>query len=722
MDQTEIAVPQQYYIAPRESARTEHSRALKYGKQFAVFDCYGNIQCAGQGEQGLFYRGTRHLSEFVLEIWRSTPLLLSSTIKTDNCFFSADLANVDVWRDASVAVPRGVLHILRSRFLADNVCYEQLRLKNFGRTEIRVPLTVRFAADFADIFEVRGMVRDRKGHHLPGRVDKNQAMLSYQGLDGILRETSILCTAAGGVRISDSEVYCDVNLAPQESSVIELSISCLRQAEQFSGKSYSVAFEAVTEELQATLDTFPQISSTNSRFTDWMKRSTADIVMMTIGNPETNYPYAGVPWFSTVFGRDGIIAAMETLWLSPAIAKGVLEFLAQTQAKEVKPEIEAEPGKILHEMRSGEMANLKEVPFGRYYGSVDATPLFLMLAGAYYERTGDREFVQKILPNLELALRWINDYGDMDHDGFVEYATHSARGLVQQGWKDSNDSVFHSDGSDAEAPIALCEVQGYVYAAKLAMAGLMAALGDDSQSSRLRAEAEALRHSFEDAFWCAELSTYALALDGNKRPCRVRSSNAGHCLFSGIANPERAQLVAGTLLGPEHFTGWGIRTLGTGAARYNPLSYHNGSVWPHDNAIIAAGLARYGFHESAGQILLAMLDASSLVELYRLPELFCGLERREGEGPTLYPVACSPQAWAAAAGFLVLQACLGIEIDDVKKHIVFNRPYLPPGIPQLSLKGLHCGQSSVDLLLVRDSNSVAIQVPFKLGDLDIVIK
>jgi glycogen debranching enzyme len=451
------------------------------------------------------------------------------------------------------------------------------------------------------------------------------------------------------------------------------------------------------------------MSSSNSRFNDWIGRSISDVQMMVAGNPEVNYPYAGVPWFGTVFGRDGIITALQTLWLNPAMARGVLECLAATQADRVEEASEAEPGKILHEMRCGEMAALGEVPFGRYYGSVDATPLFIILARAYFERTADCAFIQRLWPHIERALTWIDEFGDLDGDGFVEYRQRSAKGLVQQGWKDSNDSIFHADGKIAPPPIALCEVQGYVYAAKLAAAFLSRFTGSALRSASLEVEAENLRARFEEQFWCEELSTYALALDGEKKPCRVRSSNAGHCLYTGIALPERAGRVAETLFRPESFSGWGVRTVAVGESRYNPLSYHNGSIWPHDNSLVASGLAKYGYKELAGQIFMSLLDVSSMVDLNRLPELFCGIDRRPGEGPTLYPVACSPQAWAAAAPFLILQACLGIAIDPERKRILFDDPYLPEGIPTLTIKDLRCGNTSVDLFLERRHKSVLVQ-------------
>ncbi len=441
---------------------------------------------------------------------------------------------------------------------------------------------------------------------------------------------------------------------------------------------------------------------------------------MIVGNPEKNYPYAGVPWFSTVFGRDGIITALQTLWLCPQIARGVLEYLAQTQSANLNPAIEAEPGKILHEMRKGEMAAIGEVPFAQYYGTVDATPLFIVLAGAYYERTGDLGFVRAIWTNVERALQWIDTYGDADGDGFVEYSRHSEKGLVQQGWKDSNDSVFHADGALAEAPIALCEVQGYVYAAKRAAAHLSRAMGNNERCVALEAEAKILRGRFDEAFWCEDLSTYALALDRDKNQCRVRTSNAGHCLYTGIARQERALRIAETLLSSDSFSGWGIRTVAAGEARYNPLSYHNGSIWPHDNSIIASGLARYECKHLASLVLLSLLDASRWAELGRLPELFCGLDRQRGEGPTLYPVACSPQAWAAGAAFMVLQACLGASVEAKRNRIVFDRPYLPEGIPQLWIKGLRTADAAVDLFFERHADAVRVEVTYQQGHLDVI--
>ena len=485
------------------------------------------------------------------------------------------------------------------------------------------------------------------------------------------------------------------------------------------------AFDQARAEAKADLDyqksQLCRIESVNGQFNALVNRAASDLHMMITTLPTGPYPYAGVPWFNAPFGRDGIVTALECLWFHPSLAKGVLAYLASTQATEVIASQDAEPGKILHETRNGEMAALGEMPFGRYYGTVDATPLFVVLAGGYFDRTGDIRFIEGIWRNIEAALLWMDRYGDRDGDGFIEYDRQSSDGLLHQGWKDSDDAVFHSDGAPAQGAIAVCEVQGYAYAAWQASATMASALGRTRQAEEFLLRAVQLKNRFDRAFWCEELSTYGLALDGDKRLCQVRTSNAGHCLFSGIAVADRAARVAKTLLMPESFSGWGIRSVAASERRYNPMGYHSGAVWPHDNALIAYGLARYGLAHEALRVFEGLFDAGTYFDLHRIPELFCGFPRDPGEGPVLYPVACAPQAWSAGAVFLLLQACLGLRVSASKPELSFVRPALPPFLGEMRILGLRTANAEVDLLLTRHDHDVAVKVLRREGDVEIMV-
>jgi len=709
-----------YHILAASSPADERTRVLKHGDTFAVFDHYGDIKPGGLGEEGLYHDGTRFLSCLLLELEGGRPFFLSSTVRDENDQLAVTLTNPDLIREGQARFPLGTLHLAIKKFLWQGTCYQQFRIKNHGLESVETSLTLHFAADFADIFEVRGMQRKARGNDLPVDVTGNRVILGYRGLDGVVRRT-IIQFSSPSVMVTATAARLELSLRPQAESTFTMSVACVRQEASPRWLSFNEARTDAESDLERYNAWSCHLSTSNGLVNAWVNRAASDLHMMQTQLPTGPYPYAGVPWFNTPFGRDGIITALQCLWLRPALARGVLAYLASTQATEAIPEQDAEPGKILHETRNGEMAALKEMPFGKYYGSVDATPLFVVLAGAYYERTGDRAFVESLWPHVEGALRWIDAFGDRDGDGFVEYHRQSCDGLLHQGWKDSDDAVFHADGTLARGPIALCEVQGYVYAAWRAGATLAALLGRSEHAAELARRADLLRERFEQAFWCEELSTYALALDGQKRPCRVRTSNAGQCLFTGIASPDHAWRVARTLLSPESFSGWGIRTVASSEPHYNPMSYHNGCVWPHDNALIALGLARYGLGEMGLAIWTGMFEAGLHFDLHRMPELFCGFIQSAGEGPVPYPVACSPQAWSAASVFLFFQACLGLEINGPAAQVHFTRPLLPASLSELRIHNLEVAGAFVDLLLVRHEQDVGVNVLRREGNVQIIV-
>lgn len=542
-------------------------------------------------------------------------------------------------------------------------------------------------------------------------MGSDQVVLSYTGLDGRRRSTRLrFDPVPAALDVTGAEFVFD--LGPNEACKVLVEMTCDPGAAQTASLSRAF-FTAVRDSrraLRRSLSRATAIRTSNELFDELVRRSVSDLYMLMTDTSEGPYPYAGIPWFSTIFGRDALITALETLWLDPEIARGVISFLAVNQAMRVDPESDAEPGKILHEVRHGEMAELGEVPFRWYYGSIDSTPLFVVLCGAYLERTGDVATIRRVWPHVAAALEWIETWGDRDGDGFVEYERARQSGLANQGWKDSHDSIFHADGTLATGPIALCEVQAYVYGAYAAAASMADALGDAARARALEGKAGALRRRFDACFFDEALGTYVIALDGDKRPCRVRSSNAGHALFTGIAYEERAESVARGLMAARSFTGWGVRTVAAGAARYNPMSYHNGSVWPHDNAIVAAGLARYGRRDAAARILEGLFDASVFMDLKRLPELFCGFPRQRSRGPTFYPVACIPQSWAAAAPLSLLQSCLGLRFDPKEGVIGFDHPILPKFLGGVVLTGVGLCGTSVDIEVRGSGSSVVVGV------------
>lgn len=705
-----IRIGDQWYVAATAARADDSPHVLKHDESFALFDRFGDIQPWGAGEQGFYLEDTRFLSRQALTLGGVRPMFLSATVKEGNNLLVVELMNPDTVCGGERVLPKGEVHLFRAKLLWEGSCHEHLRLRHHGLAPVTLDLAIRFDADFADLFEVRGSVREQGGERLAPVWDGATLVFGYHGRDGRRRATRVVLDPPPAAW-ADTEARWHLEIAPQQELHLYCTVVCDIEGQPARPvPGYDAAYLANSEARARRQSGQCRLESSNPLMDLWLDRSASDLDMLTTALPSGPYPYAGVPWYSTTFGRDGLITARETLWLDPSLARGVLAHLAATQATAEEPQRDAEPGKILHEARKCEMARTGEVPFERYYGTVDATPLFVALAGAYWRRTGDLETVRALWPHVLAALQWIDRHGDRDGDGFVEYARRSRDGLVQQGWKDSQDSIFHADGRLAEPPIALCEVQAYVYEAKQRAAELAAALGDTAFAERLCAEAARMRERFQRQFWCEDIGCYALALDGAKRACRVATSNAGHALWTGIAAPDHAARMAERFMQPDFFSGWGIRTVASGPARYNPMSYHNGSIWPHDNALIAAGLARYGHTEAAMRLLTALFDASLHFSQHRLPELFCGFPRRAGEGPTLYPVACSPQAWAAAAVFGMLQGCLGLEIDAPGRCVFLHAPRLPEVVDWLALRGLRVGEASVDLLLTRHPQSVGVEM------------
>ncbi|MGC2315771.1 MAG: amylo-alpha-1,6-glucosidase [Bradyrhizobium sp.] len=707
-----------FYI-PMTGPAARPRRSLKHDDTFIVLDSHGDIGASAGGPDGLFNADTRYLARLELVLDEVQPLLLGSNLRDDNSSLTVDLTNPDIYGNGRIVLQKDMLHIVRTIFLWRGTAYQRIGVQNHGDRLASFDLTLLFDNDFADLFEVRGERRPRRGIGFSKILGSADISLEYDGLDGKSRCTALHFDPRP-TRLAVNAVTYHLDLAPQQVSPLFVSASCNKPA-TFRPAPFFRGLLAHRREMRRSTAGAASIETSNNIFNEVLCQAMADLNMLMTDTLQGRYPYAGIPWYSTTFGRDGIITALQMLWIDPSIARGVLKRLAFYQAKSVDPLADAEPGKILHEMRGGEMADLREVPFGQYYGSVDATPLFVLLAGLYVERTGDDETLAELWPSIEAALRWIDGAGDPDRDGFVEYRRASEQGLANQGWKDSYDAIFHADGRLAEGYIALAEVQGYVFAGKRLAARCAFRLGKCDVADKLEAEALRLAERFEEAFWCDELGTYALALDGAKQPCRVRTSNAGQLLFSGMVREDRARKVAADLMRPHFFTGWGIRTVARGEARYNPMSYHDGSIWPHDNALIALGFARYGLKHSVAHLFKALFDAATYMDLRRLPELFCGFRREKGRGPTLYPVACAPQAWASATPFTLLEAALGLEFDARRGEIRLRNPRLPAFLNELVLRELQLGPSSVDLRVSRHGDEVSLEVLRTRGRIQVSI-
>jgi len=714
-----ISVGDQYYILASTFTADLPKLVLKHDDAFFVADRRGDFPAIPDSEFGFYVSDTRFLDRFDLRVHDQRPLLLNAAVSHDNLQLAIDLTNADLHDGDTILVAGRMLHLARRLTLYGRELCQTLRVENFAAEAVRVRLDWRFGADFADVFEVRGLHRERRGTLLPPACEASMVRLAYKGLDGAVRTTLLAFEPAPTELTATEATY---QLVVPAGGRFDLSITVTTTVSPEDGGEPLSLPEIVRrrqEEQSRRSAAAAHITTAHEGLSGWLRRSRGDVHMLVTETSAGPMPYAGIPWYVAPFGRDSLITAFQLLPFEPQITRGTLRFLARYQGTHDDPFTDQEPGRILHELRRGEMAACREIPFIPYYGSVDATPLFVMLLAEYLRWTGDRALVGELWPSLERALGWI--LGAARDERYLRYARRSPVGLGNQGWKDSHDAIMHASGELAEAPIALAEVQGYKYAALLGAAEVADALGWP-EASKLRELAQRLRNRFDTDFWLDAERFYALALDGDDAPCRVISSNPGHCLWTGIALDKRAAAVSDRLMEPEMFSGWGLRTLSAGERRYNPMSYHNGSVWPHDTAIAAAGLRRYGRSEAFLTLATALFEAALEWEGARMPELFCGLPRAPGLAPTRYPVACSPQAWAAGVPFHLLSAMLGFSPDAQANRLTLIEPVLPPWLDWVEIRDLGLGASRLDFAVSRGSKTAAVELLSRRGDAELVVR
>jgi glycogen debranching enzyme len=686
-------------IACEHQTPVEHALVLKHNRYFFIADSHGDIKPPGQCALGLFHDDTRILSHYALRFHGGPPALLSAQVlRSYNG--QIDLSIKDAEFGGSSWDPKNCFHIRREILIEDRLI-ERITLTNYLVDPVDYWFELDVGCDFADIFEVRGWKRDQRGDYFAPQFNEGKLVFSYRGLDGKLLQSTIQFREPFPA-FDRTRARWQLNMPPNSHFQTEWQIySEIPSGNPVPGFCSDHKREEMDRFYGNWAAACTRWNTHHAGLQDTLARAVDDLRALYIEANGTAVISAGIPWYSTVFGRDSIITSLQTLSLNPSIARDTLLYLAQHQGSKENAFTEEQPGKIMHELRRGEMARNNEIPHLPYYGTIDATPLWLILLHETWRWTGDEKLVRQLLPHAERALEWIDRFGDLDGDGFAEYENRSERGLANQGWKDSGDGVPFPDARLAKPPIALVEVQGYVYDAKIRMAELYKIIGKNSRAQELRDQAARLRKAIVSQFWLEELDTFALALDGDKNPLPTITSNAGHLLWSGVPDENQARRMAKVLLGPGMFSGWGIRTLSSMHRVFNPMSYHNGSIWPHDNAITIMGLARYRLAAPALPVVRGLYDAAVHDEFLRLPELFCGMPRGHGNHPVLYPVSCSPQAWASGAFFMLLQAMLGIQPEAHLRTLQIRNPVLPDFLDELTLSNLAVGQSKVSLQFSR---------------------
>ena len=697
----------------------------KHGNLYLLTDGRGDIRVDGRG-LGLYDLDTRILSTSILRLNGAQLTLLRGPHQNDGAD-TIQLTNPELRRNpadkraAAPSLARRELSLTRARRI-DRFLMESVTIESYSELTEGLEVELGLGVDMADIFEVRGYPRTARGSLCPIELRDDRAIFAYDGLDGRHRTTTVVAEGARLDPVDDHEALPGATvvavwrarLKPGRRVTFEWTVENATKGggvRPRTGHPERIALAA------------PRIDSDHELLNRTLTRSLADLVTLRNDGPDDGEHYlaAGIPWFATLFGRDSIIAALETVAFIPSLAVATLTVLARLQSTVDDPWHDAEPGKILHEMRTGEMAKAGETPHDAYYGSIDSTPLWLILLGATHAWTGDDALLERLWPNALAALAWIDELGDLDGDGFVEYRRRSRLGLLNQGWKDSGDAIRHTDGLPAQGPIALAEVQGYVYSAKRSMARLARHRGEMELAAKLDAAADELRVRFDAAFWMPEARFYAMALDGEKRPVESIGSNAGQALWTGIVPASRAARVGERMLEPDMFSGWGVRTFAKGQPGYNPVGYHTGSIWPHDNALIAAGLKANGAADGANLLAGRLIEAAQWFPDMRLPELFCGFARTDVGAPVAYPVACSPQAWSAAAPFFLLHTMLGLRADASAQRLELVHPTLPDWLGRVTVTGLPVGGDTVDLLVHRWRGRTSAELLGRHGSVDVII-
>jgi glycogen debranching enzyme len=707
-----------------------HAVVAKDGDIYFLTEPDGTVPLDRQHGFGLYYHDCRFLNGYTLRLGETKPHVLASS-ETRGYMTVFQLTNTDLHTPDGMFIPKESIGIKWERVIDATVqtLYDVLTFENFGLRPVVLPLALTFHAGFEDVFAVRGLLPERLGQLWPAAWTDGRLSLGYDGSDGLYRSVTIRFIPQPDATDATTARFT-VTLQPEESKQILISLALAeardRQCVQSTPQHEQPDLHQVQAYLQASADEWlgdhTHITSESVLLNMVLHRSLLDLRALRSTLAGRRFFAAGVPWFVTLFGRDSLIAALQTLAYDPRMAEETLRLLATYQGQRVDAYRDEQPGKILHELRVGEMANTGEIPHSPYYGTVDATLLFLILLGRHASWTGSLAVFHDLREHVEQALAWMATYGDLNGDGYMAYQSASEHGLINQGWKDSGDAIVNADGSLATPPIALVELQGYAYLARLTVAELYRRAGESARADQLAQEAQALRRRFNRDFWLADKGIYALALQAEHQPCAVVSSNPGHALWAGIADPEKAQRTAQRLMADDMFNGWGIRTLADSERRYNPIGYHLGTVWPHDNAIIAAGFRRYGYDDAFGRVFAGIVEAAMHFSAYRLPELFAGFQREEYGIPVHYPVACHPQAWAAGAVPYLVETALGLVPEAFEHRLRIVRPVLPAFIDRLEVQRLRVGQARVHLHFERTSSGIAVQVLECAGDLSVVIE